>query len=169
MKNFPSIENRVDFSQLGKDKFIIMSKIIENDKLVQAIGCDFSDFLSEERKIDNPSDLLKERIIPFKFVPKVDESKGTFLTLSFDEYQPTDGQKFKKGKISFWIFSQNDKQYTDYGILRTDFIVDEIHKTFCRSQKIGNIGRVEFDLLSGISVNENYHGSVLRYRVYDWM
>lgn len=169
MRNEFLTENSVDFSRIGKDKFTIMSELIKSKEIVQAVGCDDSDFLNDDKIIDDPSSLIQDRIIPFKFVPNVQEDKGTFITLSFDDYEPIRGQRFKEGHISFWIFSQNNKQYTDYGILRTDYIIDQIHKLFCRTRKLGTIGRVEFYRMTGISVNENYHGSVLTYKVYEWM
>lgn len=157
------------FERLSKDKIAILNELIANKEIVQAVGCDEPNFLDESNLINDPETLVWNKIFPYKYVPSLTQDRSTFITLGFSNYGATKGQQFKSGLITFYIFCHNDLQKTDTGFLRTDYITHQIDKLFGRTYKVGGIGKIEFVDMSDLSINEQYHGNRLTYRVYEWM
>lgn len=157
------------FERLSQDKMNILTYLTSSYEITQAIGCDEIDFLNPDFKIENPDSLIMTQIFPYKYVPPLNENKSTFLTLGFENYVPVRGQQYKNGIVAFYIMSHNDKQQTDYGFLRPDYITHKIDQIFDRTYKIGGIGKVQFAYMNPISINEKYHGNKVAYEVYEWM
>ena len=56
------------FSEISEYKNTILTKLIQNDNIVKAVGNINSDFL-DTASISNPRELLFENIYPFLYVP----------------------------------------------------------------------------------------------------
>src|SRR5690348_3495388 len=112
------------FSDISTDKNIILNKILSSQELCKAIYYNDTNFL-DQPDIEYTSNLIYDRIFPFRFVPKVDADMKSYLTLSFRNYKPVNGS-YKVGKIIVYVFTHRTLYRTDYGFLRTDYMLQKV-------------------------------------------
>jgi len=132
---------------------------------MKALAYDVPDYL-DQPALENPEDLVYNRLYPFRYIPDTSKEMKTYIVLSFDDYRTKNGS-FKSGKVTFNVFTHHSLQRTSYGKLRPDFIIEEIHKLISDSRGLG-IGKAEFQRMNGLSINSDYHGSYIEYKVYDF-
>lgn len=77
-------------------------------------------------------------------------------------YKPN-GMKYKNGSIYFYIITHNSLIRTDYGVLRYDFIVNQIDELMNSSRDIG-LGALAFYDMDDFLVNNNYSGVYVAYK-----
>ncbi|WP_253957055.1 hypothetical protein [Paenibacillus oleatilyticus] len=115
---------------------------------------------------DPADELVYNHIFPYRFIPEVNESKKTFITLSLRKFQLINNS-FKKGLIYLNIFTHRDLFKTDYGCTRIDFILNKVDEMFNQKRGIG-IGQLEFVDMDEIVVNEKYQGNYICYKPVDF-
>lgn len=133
---------------------------------MKAVVYDTPNFFDKEA-ILNPEDYIFDRIFPHRFIPKTSEKQKTYITIGFGDYRPIKGGSYKSGKITFSVFTHQDLFRTDYGMLRTDYIISEIDKLTNQSSGLG-IGKTEFFKMDELSLNPDYHGSYITYRLVEF-
>ncbi|MGM1044880.1 MAG: hypothetical protein ACQEXX_01900 [Bacillota bacterium] len=151
---------------LSKDKFTALDRILNHQNIMKAVVNDKLNFLDSD-DIENPEDYIFDRIFPHRFIPKTSEKQKTYITLSFGDYRSVKGGAFKSGKITFSVFTHQDLFRTDYGVLRTDYIISEIEQLMNSKRGIG-IGKTEFFKMDELSLNSEYHGSYIAYKIFEF-
>jgi len=150
------------FAELGTNKLTILMKLIENQDIIKCLINNNQNFLDTPIPSDfNITSLIYDKIFPYKFIPSIQTSPSTFITMSFN-YKPN-GMTFKNGSIYFYIITHNSLLRTDYGMLRYDYLINKIDEVFNSSRDIG-IGKLPFHDMGDIQVNENYCGAYLIYK-----
>lgn len=152
------------FENLSNDKIAILMRLLSSKDIVKAVNYSNSNFL-EQPDISDPSELIYSKVFPYKFVPTINETKNTYITLSFRGYRPV-GTSFKSGIVYINVITHVDLIRTDYGKLRYDFIISEIDKLMNQQRGIG-IGKVQFYDADEIIVNEKYIGMYVAYKTYE--
>ena len=142
-----------------------MERLLSSQKICKALKYDGMDFL-EQPEIYDPSSLIYTQMFPFKKIPDLNKSKTSFITLSFNRYRPI-RDSFKSGLIYIHILVHQDLMQTDYGILRTDFILSEVDKLMNSKLGIG-IGKIEFYEMDEFTINEKYMGVYIAYRLVEF-
>lgn len=153
------------FTELGTNKTVILTKLIEDENIVKCLINNQSDFLTPSIPVDfDVTSLIYSQIYPYRFVPPTQTEAKTFITMAFS-YKPDRNNEllFKNGSIYFYIITHNSLLTTDYGILRYDYLINQIDEIFNSSRDIG-IGKLPFYDMGDITVNENYSGVYLAYR-----
>jgi len=133
--------------------------------LCKAIYYNETDYL-EQPDIADPSTLLYQRLFPHDYIPIIQDEMKTYVTLQLTEFTPV-GQSFKSGFVQFHIFAHQDLFRTDYGELRTDYIVRKIDQLLNQSDEVG-IGVLQFHAMNPYRLNESYSGYVLMYKTYEF-
>jgi len=150
------------FAELGQNKTTILMKLIENQNIVKCLINNESNFLDVPLPIDfDATSLIYDSIYPYRFVPTIETTAKTFITMKFG-YKP-DGMTFKNGSIYFYIITHNSLLRTDYGSLRYDMLLNYIDEVFNSSRNIG-VGKLPFYDMDEFVVNENYSGSYICYK-----
>ena len=158
------------FRELSSYREDILSKLISNPNIVQAVGNNKSDFLSNPDNTIVPMDLLYKNIYPYRYVcdPAVEQS--TFITFYFfgKSNLSMDNDAFKYTYIGFDIYCHADILRTDEGCLRFDLIVSEIDEMI-HNQKLGEsitkatlINHTDFSIYEG-----KWQGAQLSYSIVD--
>lgn len=145
-----------------------MMKLIESQEICKAVYYNEMDFLSKP-DISDPYSLIYENIFPYRFIPKDDETetKKTYITLSFGRYTPNNTH-YKSGLVYINVFTHKDLFRTNYGSLRTDYLLNEIHKKVNHSDGLG-IGKAQLHMMDELYVNNSYQGNYIAYKLYDFV
>ena len=152
------------FENLSNDKVKIMMRLLNSKELCKALHYTNPNFL-DQPDIEDPCELIYKNIYPYRFIPQVNDTRSTYITLSFGSYKPV-GTHFKTGIISFHAFTHLDLIRTDYDKLRYDFLIAEIDKLMNQQRGIG-IGKMQFHEADELLVNENYVGMYVAYKLYE--
>jgi hypothetical protein len=159
------------FNELSSYRESILSKLISNSKIVQAVGNNESNFLTNPNSLIIPSSLLYKNIYPYRYICNPAAEQATFITFYF--YGDTkglslDNHSFKYTYIGFDIYSHYKILRTDEGCLRFDFIVSEIDKMI-HNQKLGEsitkatlLNHTDFSMHEGV-----WQGAQLSYSIID--
>ena len=153
------------FSGLTSDKQIILSKLVSSQELCKALYYNDKNFL-DQADISDTSALVYDRIFPHFFVPAVDENAKTYITLSFRNYRLVN-DSYKAGFIHVHSFTHKTLYRSDYGKLRTDFLLEKIDGLLNDISGI-SIGGLKFDKMDEYIVNQNYSGNYVVYKTYDF-
>lgn len=150
------------FKELGQNKSILLTKLIESDEIVKCLVNNESNFLATPLPggFDKTS-LFYSQIYPYKYIPTAQTEAKTLISMKFG-YKP-DGMMYKNGAIHFYIMTHNSLLRTDYGVLRHDFLVNKIDEVFNASREIG-VGKLPFHRMGEFIVNESYYGVYLTYK-----
>jgi len=147
------------FSEISEYKNTILTKLIQNDNIVKAVGNVNSNFL-DTASISNPRELLFENIYPFLYVPDTETEQKCYITMKF-KFQ-RDSNVYKLGKVCFYVFAHQDILKTDYPWLRTDYIINQIDDTFNETRDLG-IGEVQFGSMEDMKFSNTHSGSYVEY------
>jgi hypothetical protein len=153
-----NIEGR--FAELGKNKNEIIMRLISSENIVKALTYNSTDFLEQPTPEDSTS-LIYTQIFPYQKVPTTQDTAKTFITMKFG-YKP-DGVYYKLSTIFFYVMTHISLVRTDYGMLRYDFLINEIDKLFNSQRGIG-IGKLPFYTMDDFQVNENWLGVYIGYK-----
>lgn len=153
------------FKELSEYKNNILIKIISNENLVKAITNCTEDFL-DQPLIDDVTSIIYDSLYPYRYVPQTSTSSKVYLTMAFTDYKKL-GTQYKSGKIYFYAFCHKSLVRTSYGCLRYDFIAEELDTMFSEERGYG-LGKLEFDSMSDILLNDDYVGISLGYRIVDF-
>ncbi|OZB98023.1 hypothetical protein [Paenibacillus sp. XY044] len=140
---------------LSKDKETIMLRLIGSPDLCKALYYPDSDFL-DKPDIEDGSDLFYENIYPTSKVPELSVEAKSYITMAFRGYGPINN-RFTKGYIYLYVIIHNSLMRTDYGFLRSDYLLDEINKLMDGQRGIG-IGKTNFYKMDEMYVNDSYAG-----------
>lgn len=152
------IEGR--FAELGTNKNEILTRLISSENLVKALTYTDSNFLDKSTPED-PTSLIYSQIYPFIKSPKTGDEAKTFITMKFG-YRP-EGTYFKLSTIYFYVITHINLVRTDYGVLRYDFILNEIDRLFNSQRGIG-LGKLPFYEMSDIHITDEWFGACIGYR-----
>lgn len=152
------------FESLARDKATIIDKILSSNEIMKALKYNEPDFL-DQPDFDNTT-MLYSSLFPHRFIPGTSDKKKTYITISFGKYRPIKNS-FKSGLITFSVFAHQDLFRTDYGSLRTDFIITKLDEIFNEAEGLG-VGKAEFYDMDALSVNADYHGAYISYQVCDF-
>jgi hypothetical protein len=152
------IEGR--FSELGKNKNEIIMRLISSENIIKALTYPLTNFL-EQPTSEDPISLIYTQIFPYAKVPTTQDTAKTFITMKFG-YKP-DGVFYKVSNIWFYVITHISLVRTDYGMLRYDFIINEIDKLFNSQRGIG-IGKLPFYTMDDFQVNDNWLGVCIGYK-----
>lgn len=151
--------------ELSNYKEQVLTKLVESQGLCKALRYTESNFL-DMPDVTNPTELIYNKIYPYRFVPDTSVEVSTFVTISFRKYRPVKAS-FKSGFIYFNVFAHKNIHRTDYGFLRCDYIISEIDYLFNTQSGFG-IGKTEFYDMDELYVNTDYHGMYIAYRLYEF-
>ncbi|ATF13690.1 hypothetical protein A616_17380 [Brevibacillus brevis X23] len=151
--------------KLSADKLTVMKRILSSQDICKALKYSDTGFL-DQPDIEDTSSLIYEQVFPYKKIPDFNKDKTSFITLSFNKYRPI-RNSFKSGVIYIHVLVHQDLMKTDYGVLRTDYLITQIDKLMNSTQGIG-IGKVEFFEMDELNINEKYMGIYIAYRLVEF-
>jgi hypothetical protein len=74
---------------------------------------------------------------------------------------------YKSGNIFIYVFTHKSLMKTDYGMSRTDFLINKIDEVFNQTRELG-IGKLKFESISDFIINDTYLGTWIEYKNYDF-
>lgn len=149
----------------------IITRMLENEKLMKLVAYDRADCLKMP-VLEDSSELMYDRIFPYRFVPEPTQSQKTYLTIGMSGFRRAqEGFKiyddFNSGDIYIYLFTHVDIMKTNSGV-RQDLILGEIDKMF---NGVGGIGFGQLKLRYTNEIwfhNNKFGGYSLVYSVTDF-
>lgn len=159
------------FREISSYRETILTQLISNPNIIQAIGNNKSDFLTNPDNSILPSLLLYKNIYPYRFICDPASEQATYVTFYLygnTSGISTDNDSFKYSYIGFDIYSHYNIIRTDEGCLRFDFIVSEIDEMI-HNQKLGlSITKAQLMNHTDFSMFEGkWQGAQLSYSIID--
>lgn len=152
------------FLEIGTNKSEIMQSIVQDDNIVKALINKDADFLDT----DIPDGFVRKsliytQVLPYKFFPNVKTEENIFISSKF-RYEK-DGNFFKIGYITFFIITHINLVRTNEGILRYDYVLNQIDELFNKDNSLTRIvGKMSLDVAEDLCINENWIGLLVKYR-----
>lgn len=156
--------------KIGEYKMEILDRLMSSDKISKLLRHDSADALFKP-SLEDSSELLYDRIYPFRFVPSPVENQGTWITLGLSGFRPhQEGYKifddYITGEFHFYVFTSVDLMKTDSGI-RQDLIIAEIDRLFNGVKGLG-MGEMKLSYVNELWLHNNkFGGYTVSYRVTD--
>ncbi|RXZ83376.1 hypothetical protein EBB07_06060 [Paenibacillaceae bacterium] len=152
---------------LSKVKNTVLQRLVQSDEITKALFYPTPDFL-DQPPVEQPHDLVYQKIFPYRYIPDESDEAGTYLTFSLRGYQPVQNT-YKAGYLHFNILTQRQLFQTRYDQLRTDLIASEIDRLMNEeaANSIG-ISKPVFHEMDELVANEHYSGMYIAYKLYEW-
>lgn len=159
------------FRELSSYRETILNQLISNPRIVQAVGNNNSDFLTNPDNSIIPESLLYSNIYPYRYLNEPNDKEKTYITFYIfgaNKSMSFDNDAFKNTYIGFDIYSHAKLLRTDEGFLRFDFIVAEIDEMI-HDRKLGeSITKAQLMNHTDFSINDGlWHGAQLSYSIID--
>lgn len=149
------------FTELGTYKNEILLKLVSDENIVKALGNNTPNF-KDLSPISNPNSLIYNNIYPYAYIPEAETDMKTYITIMFNNFK-LDKTFYKVGNICFYVFSHFSLMQTNYNVLRTDYILNQIDELFNRTHDLG-IGKLQFSRMGDIKVSKYHFGSFIEYK-----
>lgn len=153
------------FAELSEYKNTIIDRLLQSEELTKALKYSENDFLAQP-SVDDPSQLIYKNIFPYRFIPEANILKETFITISFRKYRLVNS-RFKSGYIYLNVFTHRDLFQTVYGCTRVDYLLTKIDELLNQQRGIG-MGKLEFNKMDELTVNDLYQGTYIRFKSTDF-
>ena len=153
------------FKELGKYKQLIVFKLLESQDICKALNYQTENFL-ELDDIEDPTELIYNNVLPHMFVPYVDDTAKTYLSVHFKKFKSI-SKSFKSGLIYVSVFTHKSLFKTNYGVTRIDFLLNKVDEILNGMRGIG-LGELEFYEMDELMVNNSYSGAYLSYKPVDF-
>lgn len=152
-------------SELTDYRNIIITRLTSDQEILKAVYHNHLNFLSMPDVL--VEDVMYKNIFPFYYVPGIDEKMKSYINISLTDYRKAGNVKFKAGRILIYVITHKELFRTDYGCLRTDYLVSKIDHLFDGKRGIG-LGELEFMGMREVVINEHFLGNCLEYRPVDF-
>lgn len=150
---------------LGKYKDQIIETLLKNKGVRLSLSHNEANFMQQPEP-DNPSDLTYDTIFPYKHVPEIQEKAKTFITMALQmRWDPKNKNTFRNMDIYIYVFTHQSLQRTDYGMVRTDMLAEDIN-TQLEGNNCFGLGKMYLaDVFEYQMAESEYNGLTLKYSV----
>ena len=150
---------------MGAEKEEFLRRIINDDQLAKCLASNEQNYLDLVLTDDIRYSLPYSRIFPCMFTVDTQKETGSFITMRF-EYRP--GQKpniWKVARVTFYVFCHKNLIRTDYGVLRTDFMLNRLNAIMNDSEHPSWYTRLQFSGMDDTVIDDvgTYVGSAITY------
>lgn len=149
----------------------IQASLIGNPIIVQAVGNDNMDFLSNPDPTIDPESLSYTRIFPYRYLCDPNTEQSTIVTFGFSCEGSTvlsRNKMFKYTWLWFDVYCHHSLVRTSEGCLRFDVIVAEIDEMFNNKPLPGSATKLELNSYADYPAFQGlWHGSRLSYTLTD--
>ena len=155
-----------NFESLSKDRLEIMRRLLDDEELCKCLACNERDFLEYEIDEEVRAELPWKRIYPCKMSIGTQQESGSYITMSILYDRSNSSHVWKVGRIIFYVFCHKSLIRTDYGNIRTDFMIQRINQCILNSRNDTWLGKMEFMGMDDLLVDENgeFIGTMIEYR-----
>lgn len=158
------IINGSNFSFLNKYMMETQLKLVNNENVAKLLTYTDKSALSNPTPI-NPKGLIDSKIYSYAYVPDIQTSVDSYITILFNNFRPSSGGYFKDSTITFNILVHEDINNTNHGY-RLFLLMQEVDKLF--NDATMGIGKLNFVGGDYLSLPKPYIGYFLKYKIIDF-
>jgi hypothetical protein len=158
--------NRNNFESLSQNKNELLSILAFDDDLAKCLVNASPNFKDNVVTDDDKANLVYKNIFPYMKTTSTIKETGSFITMKFKYRRDSKGNKFKTASIIFFVFCDESIIKTNYGILRTDYLLTCLDRLLSDTRIQSGIGKLEFDSMEDSIVDSEgkYIGFSLLYK-----
>lgn len=158
------IVNGSNFSFLNKYMMETQLKLVNNENVAKLLTYTDKSALSNPTPI-NPKGLIDSKIYSYAYVPDIQTSVDSYITILVNNFRPSSGGYFKDSTITFNILVPEDINNTNHGY-RLFLLMQEVDKLF--NDATMGVGRLNFVGGDYLSLPKPYIGYFLKYKITDF-
>lgn len=152
------------FAIMGQNLFVILSKLMRNQRLCRLLYYTDKDPLSTDKADVSGQLLVNKNLLVIPKQPDDLQTKENFVVIMFDSfYMNPVNKEFKVGSVQLSIVCPYDEWMLDTNSLRPYLIMEEIDKEL-NEQKINGIGKLEFLGASRLTYSPQLGGFTMEYQ-----
>ncbi|WP_239327176.1 MULTISPECIES: hypothetical protein [unclassified Paenibacillus] len=145
-------------------KEAIVNNILAHQELRKALFYNDSNFL--DKPDISASQLLYHNVFPYQHPIDSTTSPASYLTVSFKNMKLVNST-FSSGLLYIHTLVHKDLMKTDYGALRTDYIISLIDELMNGQTGLG-MGKLEFNRMDELALKSGYIDLYVSYKIWDF-
>lgn len=149
---------------MSESKEKLTNRLLSSVGLCKALQYNDANFL-DQPNVEQPKELIHRKLFPYKYIPDPAAEKSTFITMSFRKFYVVNNA-FRSGFVYFNVFTHKELHSTASRMLRCDYIVAEIDRLLQGFSGIG-FSKLQFAEMDELSVNEDYSGMYIAYKLWE--
>lgn len=154
-----------NFQSLSKDKIEIVIRLLQDEKLVQCLANNQSDFLNYPVTDKVRDNLIYTQIFPYNTIQGLQNEAKSYITMKFRFSRTRGANIFKNFSITFYLFCEDSLVKTDYGCLRYDYMLQRVDALFNDTRGSQWIGKMMCESVEDAIIDSEgkYLGIVAKY------
>lgn len=137
----------------------LLDDLLTNDEIIHLLT-------NDGEKIDDPSQMIFDRVFPFEYIPDTKEDAKTFICCDIDIQRSSGRNLYYAPYLYVWEFTHKSKLRLPEGGVRVDKLASEIVASINGSRNYG-LGELNFYSSKRFSPISDYLGKVLVFHAKD--
>ena len=152
-----------NFQTLAENRIEIMQRLIMDDDLAKCLLNKSVNFKDTTITPIEKAKLIYSQVFPFAKTTGTLDSSKSYITMSFKYRKVKGGNIFKTASITIYAFCHENIAKTPYGILRSDYLMQQIDRLLNDTRSEGWLGRLSLDSMSDVIFDNGYVGLSVTY------
>ena len=152
-----------NFETLAENRTKILSLLIQDDNLAKCLLNKSELFKDTTITPVEKAKLMYVQVYPFAKTTNTLDSTKSYITMGFKYKKVKGGNIFKTASITIYAFCHEDIAKTPYGILRSDYMIQQIDRLLNDTRSEGWLGRLSLDNMSDVIYPDGYVGLSVTY------
>jgi hypothetical protein len=152
-----------NFETLAENRTEILKRLIMDDDLAKCLLNKSEMFKDTTVTPIDKAKLMYVQVFPFAKTTGTLDSTKSYITMSFKYRKVKGANIFKTASITIYAFCHEDIAKTPYGILRSDYMIQQVDRLLNNTRSEGWIGRLSLDNMSDVIFDNGYVGLSVTY------
>ena len=152
-----------NFQTLSEDRIEMINRFSKDEDLAKCLLCNLPNFKDYVLEDDYPYLLNYKNIFPYQKIINTQTEQKSYITMKFRYKRVKNTDVWKVGQVIFWFFCHDDLIQTNYGILRYDYMLQCVDRLLSDTRNQTWIGKMQFEDMEDVNINDNYLGIMVRY------
>lgn len=152
-----------NFQTLADNRLDITKRLAMDDELAKCLLNKSENFKDTTVTPIEKARLMYSQIFPFSKTTNTLDNTKSYITMRF-KYRKTKGSnKFKTSGITLFVFCHENMVTTPYGIIRPDYLVQQVDRLLNDTNGDGWLGRLSLDGMDDVIFDNGYIGLSVTY------
>lgn len=152
-----------NFQTLAENRIDILNRLVMDDALGRCLLNKSKKFKDDIVTPIEKAGLMYKQVFPYlKTTGTLTDSKS-YITMKFEYRKVKGGNFYKTASITIYAFCHESIITTPYGIIRSDYIIQQIDRLLNDTRAEGWIGKLSLNNMADIIIDKDYIGFAVTY------